>query len=68
MTYTYIMCKTCNNFRNGTEVTNYGKGLYSSELEARRAVEIIRSLTEWTPNVLFFLTLFKTDPFTSFIQ
>jgi hypothetical protein len=28
--------------RNGTELCNYGKGLYSSELEAKRAEEVIR--------------------------
>jgi hypothetical protein len=28
--------------RNGTELSSYGKGLYSSELEAMRAEEVIR--------------------------
>jgi hypothetical protein len=29
-------------FRNGTELTEYGRGLYSSDMEATRAEEVIR--------------------------
>jgi hypothetical protein len=30
-------------FRNGSEVSEYGRGLYSSDMEAKRVEEIIRS-------------------------
>jgi hypothetical protein len=29
-------------FRNGSELTEYGRGFYSSDMEATRAEEVIR--------------------------